>query len=361
MRTIPIAKPQIGWKERRAVTRVLKSLSLAQGPEVKAFESEFSKVVGDRECVAVNSGTSALHLALIALGVSESDEVLVPSFTFAATANVVKLVKAVPVFVDIDPKTFCIDIDHLVKRITPKTKAIIVVHLYGLPANMLKIKEIAKKFALIIIEDAAQAHLASIGKEVVGTFGDAAAFSFYPTKNMTSGEGGMIVLANSEVARTCRMLRNQGMEKKYANEIVGFNLRMTDIHAAIGRIQLKRLPTATKRRIENAAYLVSTLNIETTPYVPEGFIHVFHQFTVRIEKNRDSFSKELTNLGIGNEVYYPTPVHLLPSFQSTDLLDQTEKACKEVLSIPVHPGLSSHQLRKVASTFNRVIDSRVNQ
>ena len=302
-----------------------------------------------------------MHLSLIALGVTEFDEVLVPSFTFAATANVVKLVNAVPVFVDIDPRTFCIDVDHLVKKITPKTKAIIVVHLYGLPANMLKIKEIAKKFSLIIIEDAAQAHLASVGKESVGTFGDAAAFSFYPTKNMTSGEGGMIVLANSEVARTCRMLRNQGMEKKYANELVGFNLRMTDIHAAIGRIQLKKLPKATNKRIENAAYLSSILNIETTPYVPEGYKHVFHQFTVRIEKDRDSFSRELTNFGIGNEVYYPTPVHLLPSFKYADLLDQTEKACKEVLSIPVHPSLSYYQLKKVANTFNRIIDSRVNQ
>ena len=197
MKLIPIAKPLIGRQERAAVNRVLKSGSLAQGPEVKFFETEFSKIVGDRECVAVNSGTSALHLSLLALGIEKGDEVIVPSFTFAATANVVALTGATPVFVDIEPRTFCIDPNLIQIAITKKTKAIIVVHLYGLAADMNKIMQIAEKNSLLVIEDAAQAHLASIDNKPVGTYGDAAAFSFYPTKNMTSGEGGMIVLKNS--------------------------------------------------------------------------------------------------------------------------------------------------------------------
>ena len=202
MRNIPLAKPQINWHEKLAVMRVLKSGNLAQGPEVKLFESEFSKIVGNRECVAVNSGTSALHLALISLGISSGDEVIIPSFTFAATANVVALVGATPVFVDIDPKTYCINPKSIELAITKKTKAIIVVHLYGLAADMVKIMEIAKLHSLMVVEDAAQGHLASIGDVNVGTFGDAAAFSFYPTKNMTSGEGGMVVLNNSKVLIT---------------------------------------------------------------------------------------------------------------------------------------------------------------
>jgi dTDP-4-amino-4,6-dideoxygalactose transaminase len=255
MKIIPVAKPEIGKAERKAVDRVMRSGLLAQGPEVSSFEKEFSKFVGDRECVAVNSGTSALHVALLSLGIGKGDEVIVPSFTFAATANSVALTGAAPVFVDIDPITFCIDPIEIVKAITPKTKAIQVVHLYGLAAEMPAIMKIAKKYKLLVIEDAAQAHLASIEGKPVGTFGDAAAFSFYPTKNMTSGEGGMIVFKDSSAARTARLFRNQGMEKRYENELVGFNLRMTDIHAAIGRVQLSKLEEKTLRRQENAAYL----------------------------------------------------------------------------------------------------------
>lgn len=354
MKLIPIAKPLIGRQERAAVNRVLKSGSLAQGPEVKFFETEFSKIVGDRECVAVNSGTSALHLSLLALGIEKGDEVIVPSFTFAATANVVALTGATPVFVDIEPRTFCMDPDLIQIAITKKTKAIIVVHLYGLAADMNRIMQIAGKNSLFVIEDAAQAHLASIDNKPVGTYGDAAAFSFYPTKNMTSGEGGMIVLKNSEPARTCRLLRNQGMETRYQNEIVGYNLRMTDIHAAIGICQLKKLPKQTEQRIKNATFLTSKLQIDSTPFVPEGYKHVFHQYTVRINQNRDQFSKSLKEIGIGNEVYYPTPVHKLLSFTSQLKLQQTEKAAQQVLSLPVHPSLTTRQLNKICDSFNQL-------
>ena len=357
MKEIPIAKPRINWREQLAVMRVLRSGSLAQGPEVKLFEEEFSKIVGDRECVAVNSGTSALHVSLLALGIGSGDEVILPSFTFAATANVVALAGATPVFVDIDPKTFCINADLIQSAISKKTKAIIVVHLYGLAADMTKILEIAKINSLLVVEDAAQAHLASIDNKNVGTFGDAAAFSFYPTKNMTSGEGGMVVLKNSKDARVCRLLRNQGMESKYQNEVIGFNLRMTDIHAAIGRCQLRKLSEATEKRIKNAQYLSQKLNSEFIPYVPTGFKHVFHQYTVRVKDNRNDFSVALQNMGIGNGVYYPTQVHKLPSFDLDLILRETELATREVLSLPVHPSLTKRQLMRISDSFNKLSSS----
>lgn len=355
MKEISIAEPQIFSAERRAVNRVLKTRNLAQGPEVKAFESEFSKVVGGRECVAVNSGTSALHVCLIALGIGKGDEVIVPSFTFAATANVVALVGATPIFVDIDPLTYCIDSSKIQEAITPRTRAIIVVHLFGLAANMNVIQELAHQKSILIIEDAAQAHLASVEDQMVGTFGDAAAFSFYPTKNMTSGEGGMAVLSNSRLARTCRLLRNQGMEKRYMNEIPGYNLRMTDIHAAIGRTQLKKLEKMTAQRENNAVFLSKNLDSKFTPYVPSGFRHVFHQYTLRIKIGREEFSKDLKSLGIGNDVYYPTQVHRLPSFDSNLHLPVTESATKEVLSLPVHPGLTKRDLKRIVKSFNDLV------
>ena len=356
MKKIPLAKPQITRHERKAVMRVLKSLNLAQGPEVKSFESEFSKVVGDRECVAVNSGTSALHLCLMALGIGPGDEVILPSFTFAATANVVSLVGATPVFVDIDPKTYCLDSKLILGAISENTKAIIVVHLYGLPADMRKIQEIARIHSLLVVEDAAQAHLASIEGQPVGTFGDAAAFSFYPTKNMTTGEGGMAVLATSEAARHCRLLRNQGMERRYQNELPGFNLRMTDLSAAIGRVQLRKLNEFTEKRIINAAVLSQNLNSEYLPTVSENMRHVYHQYTLRIPANREGFSHKLSHLGIGNDVYYPTQVHMLPAFKSKIDLPETEKATREVLSLPVRPNLTKRELNRIIRSFNQVIE-----
>lgn len=352
---IPIAKPIIGRDVRRAVNKVLRSGNLTQGPEVLAFEREFSLFVNKRECVAVNSGTSALHIALLSLGIGVGDEVIVPSFTFAATANSVALTGAKPVFVDIDINTYNIDPNLIEKAITPSTKAIQVVHLYGLPADMIRIVEIAKRHKLLIIEDAAQAHNASINDQPVGTFGDAAAFSFYPTKNITSGEGGMIVFKDKEPARLARLYRNQGMEKRYQNEIIGFNLRMTDIHAAIGRAQLKHLLKWSKKRQDNAMTLSSQLQNVITPIIPNGFSHVFHQYTIRVLKNRDIFSERLSKAGVGNSVYYPTQVHKLPSFNSSIPLPQTQLATESVLSLPVHPSLTSRDLKQVINTVNLLV------
>jgi perosamine synthetase len=357
MKLIPVAKPDIGKAERKAVDRVMRSGLLAQGPEVANFEREFSKFVEDRECVAVNSGTSALHIALLSLGIGKGDEVIVPSFTFAATANSVALTGATPIFVDIDPTTFCIDPKEIVRVITPKTKAIQAVHLYGLAADMPAIMKIAKKYKLLVIEDAAQAHAASIDGKPAGTFGDAAAFSFYPTKNMTSGEGGMIVFRDSSAARTARLYRNQGMEKRYENEIVGFNLRMTDIHAAIGRVQLSKLKDKTQRRQENAAYLSENISKSVAvPLAPKGFSHVFHQYTIKVQKDRDSFASRLTDLGVGSGVYYPIPVHELPAFGKKKNLPNTSLICKQVLSLPVHPTLSKKDLKTIVTAVNKVSD-----
>jgi dTDP-4-amino-4,6-dideoxygalactose transaminase len=352
---ISISSPKIGLKERLAVDKVLRSGNLAQGTEVYEFEGEFAEYHENRNCVAVNSGTSALHLSLLASGVTFGDEVIVPSFTFAATANAVMLVGAKPVFVDIDPATFNIDISAIKAALTPRTVAIQPVHLYGLPANMPEILDLAQKNNLLVFEDAAQSHLASINNKNIGTFGDCASFSFYPTKNMTSGEGGMIVANSKEIAKKCRILRNQGMERKYENEVVGFNLRMTDIHAAIGRVQLRRLPSFTKKRIKIAEFYNENLKGVVTPFVPEGYKHVYHQYTVRVvDEDRDKFAKELQRRGIPSGVYYPIPVHHLPSFNLTNELPATNLACSQVLSLPIHPGLSQRQTERVVQIVNQV-------
>lgn len=352
---IPAAKPLIGAEERAAVDRVLQSGMLAQGPEVAAFENEFSAIVAGRHCIAVNSGTSGLHMALVAVGIKQGDEVIVPSFTFAATANSVALTGATPVFVDIDPLTFNIDPAAIEAAITPRTRAIQPVHLYGQPAAMKEIMAIAARHNLLVVEDAAQAHMASLDGTPVGAFGITGVFSFYPTKNMTSGEGGMISTASAEVARQSRLLRNQGMERRYANEIVGFNTRMTDIHAAIGRVQLTKLAGWTAQRRNNAKFLDDNLKGVVTPYVAPGALHVYHQYTIRIlGHDRDAFAAEMTKRGVGNGVYYPIPVHRLPSFGLTFDLPETTRAGREVLSIPVHPALSQEDLETVVSVINSI-------
>jgi dTDP-4-amino-4,6-dideoxygalactose transaminase len=297
---ILIAKPVVGRDEIAAVVRVLRSGNLAQGPEVKAFEEEFAKLHDAVHAVAVNSGTSALHLSLLAAGVGPGDEVLVPSFSFAATANVVKLVGADPVFVDIEKNFFCMDVHDLRKKITSKSKAIIPVHLYGQISDMKEISKLAVEFKLAIIEDAAQSHLASLDGKPAGTWGDFSCFSFYPTKNMTTGEGGMILCKTQEDARKLRLLRNQGMEKRYENEVFGFNNRMTDISAAIGRVQLRKLQKWTSIRNENAKFLCENLQGVTTPAIRPRSSHSFHQFTILLQPgvNRETVIKKLSENGV---------------------------------------------------------------
>lgn len=352
---IPAAKPFIGNEEREAVDRVLRSGMIAGGPEVAAFEIDFSEHVAGRECVAVNSGTSALHMGLIAAGVKQGDEVIVPSFTFAATGNSVALAGAIPVFVDIEPDTFCISPAAVEDAITERTVGIMPVHLYGHPANMPELLAIAKKHDLKIFEDAAQAHDASLDGTPVGAFGDFGAFSFYPTKNMTSAEGGMVSLATSDAARMVRLLRNQGMERRYENEVIGFNTRMTDVHAAIGRVQLAKLPGWTKKRQANAKFFDENLAGVFTPVVVPGAVHVYHQYTIKIvDQDRDEFASQLAQRGVGTGVYYPTPTHELPSFGLDVDLPVTRKVATQVLSLPVYPSLTQAELETVVEAVNDV-------
>ncbi|MBX3308854.1 MAG: DegT/DnrJ/EryC1/StrS family aminotransferase [Cryobacterium sp.] len=352
---IPAARPEIGEDERAAVDRVLRSGMLAQGPEVAAFESEFAAIVGGRRCIALNSGTSALHLAFLAGGVGPGDEVIVPSFSFAATANAVSLTGATPVFVDIETDYFSIDPAAVEAAITPRTRAIMPVHLYGHPSDLVALKAIADRHDLQIYEDAAQAHAASVDGIPVGAWGVAGSFSFYPTKNMMSGEGGMITTGSEQLERQARMLRNQGMERRYENEVIGFNMRMTDIHAAIGRVQLSKLAGWTAKRQANAAFLNENLTGVVTPPTAPGAVHVYHQYTVRIvDHDRDAFAEELSKRGVGNGVYYPTPIHRLPSFGLDLDLPVTERVAGEVLSLPVYPSLTDDELATIVETVNAV-------
>ena len=358
---IPAAKPIIGDEERAAVDAVLTTGMLAQGQEVADFEQEFAEALLDgRESIAVNSGTSALHLGLLAAGIGPGDEVIVPSFTFAATANSVALTGATPVFADIEPDHFCLSPDAVASVITTRTKGIMPVHLYGHPANMTALGALAEKHGLMIFEDAAQAHAASLNGQKVGTFGAFGAFSLYPTKNMTSGEGGMITTGDASLARTARLLRNQGMERQYANELVGFNARMTNIHAAIGRVQLRKVLGWTEQRQRNAAFLDAHLEGVVIPPVAPGAVHVYHQYTIRVLEDRDGFQAALKDeFGIGSGVYYPIPNHRLPSFARPEDLPQTELAAQQVLSLPVHPSLSEGDLERIVTAVNSLVKAGV--
>ena len=366
---IPAARPLIGAEERAAVDAVLAGGMVVQGPQVAAFEEEFSaRVVGGAHCVAVNSGTSAQHLAALAsgAGADREAEVIVPSFTFAATANSVAITGARPVFADIDPVTFTLDPASVEAAVTERTIAIEVVHLYGLPANMPEILDIARRHGLAVWEDCAQAHAAAIDDKPVGAFGAWGSFSFYPTKNMTSLEGGMVSTADAELARRVRLLRNQGMERQYANEVVGLNNRMTDVAAAVGRVQLTKLAGWTAARRANAAVLDAGLAGApgvVTPHVPPGYTHVYHQYTIRLEgasaAERDEVAKVLREQWqVGTGVYYPIPNHRLPSLApyapGVDL-PGTEKAARECLSLPVHPSLSEADLERIVRAVGAAV------
>lgn len=353
---IPIAKPMIGEEEKQAVLEVLDSGMIAQGERVKTFEEAFAAMCGVKDAVATSSGTTALHTALLAHGITVGDEVITSPFTFIASANSILFVGAKPVFVDIDPQSFNIDPTLIEAGITAKTKAIMPVHLFGLGSDMGRIMAIAERHKLVVIEDACQSHGATFNGRKVGAFGTGA-FSLYPTKNITSAEGGMVTTDDSALADKARAIRQHGMRRRYYHDELGYNFRMTDIHAAIGLAQLAKLSDFNCKRKANAAFLSSQLKGVITPATPERDEHVFHQYTVRVpDGKRDALARHLSENGIGYGIYYPVPIHQQTYYKQVLGYDQSlpeaERAAEEVLSLPVHPGLSKRDLNTIVDVVN---------
>ena len=359
---INIAKPMIGPEEKQAVLEVLDSGIIAQGPRVKAFEEAFAAICGVEHAIATTSGTTALHTSLLAHGIGAGDEVVTSPFTFIASANSVLYVGGRPVFVDIDPQTFNIDPSLIEAAITAKTKAIMPVHLFGLSCNMDPILDIAARHHLIVIEDACQSHGASYKGKKAGSFGTGT-FSLYPTKNITSAEGGMITTDDAKIAESCRVIRQHGMRRRYYHDELGFNFRMTDVHAAIGLAQLHKLEQFNRIRQENAKYLSEHLRGVSVPVIPEGYEHVFHQYTIRVPGGRrDALLAYLGECEVGTGVYYPVPIHQ-QTFYVNELgyrqtLPEAEKAAQDVLSLPVHPALTPAELNTIVQVVNEFMASQ---
>ncbi len=394
---IAIAQSQFGTEEEEAVLEALKSGQLEQGERVAGFEKRFAELCQTREAVAVSTGTAALHLALIAHDIGYGDEVITTPFSFAATANVIVLAGAQPVFVDIDPETYTIDPLLVEAAITPRTRAILPVHLSGNPCAMERLQAIADEHHLVIIEDACQAHAASIHDKPVGSFGTGC-FSFSATSTITTGEGGMITTSDPVIAARARLLRNHGQKERYQHVALGFNQRMTELQAAIGLVQLEKLERFTGQRRANAAYLSKHLSdVVKTPVERDGYRHVYSQYTIRVpgESSRDAWTAHLLARGIGTAVHYPCPIYQQPFYQEAqDLyriaarpldeeqlativktptgplkssngsgattlmatrpseasyarLPEAEKAARQVLSLPVHPALSEDDLATI--------------
>ena len=348
---VPIAKPIIGEEEIENVVEVLKSGMIAQGPKVAEFEEKFAEWVGAEYGIAVNSGTAALHTALLACGIGEGDEVITTPFTFIASGNSIVYTGAEPVFADIDLKTYTLNPDAIEDLITENTKAILPVQLYGQSSNMDKINEIAEKYGLIVIEDAAQAHGATCNGKKVGSMGDMACFSFYPTKNMTTSEGGIITTDDEDLAEQARIFRAHGASVRYHHNAIGYNFRMTDISAAIGLAQLDKIDEFNDKRIANAAYLnegLKDVDGIVTPYCAYDSKHVYHQYTIRVEKgDRDDWVDIINDCGVGTGIHYPIPLYNQPIYRALGFegdCPNAELAADNVISLPVHPSLTQEDL-----------------
>jgi dTDP-4-amino-4,6-dideoxygalactose transaminase len=337
-----------------AIARVLESSAFILGSEVAAFEEEFAAYSGSKIGIGVNSGTSALHLALLAAGVGPGGEVITTPFTFVATVAAIRYTGARPVFVDIHPESYNIDPAKIQAAVTPRTKAIVPVHLYGQPVDMDPILEIARRKRLVVIEDAAQAHGAEYKGRRAGSLGDLACFSFYPSKNLGAyGEGGMVVTGNPEFARTIRMLRDWGAEKKYHHALPGYNYRMEGIQAAILRVKLRHLEEWTEARRRNAAIYTDLLRRAgvQTPAVMPYARHVFHVYAIMAE-NRDAIHRALSVSQIQSGIHYPFPIYLLPAHSDLGYHEgdfpNSERAARQELSLPMSPELTADQMRQVA-------------
>ncbi len=365
---IPINMPKIGQEEIDAVVSVMKSgmltSGLGAGPKVTEFEKNFAVFANVKHAIAVNTGTAALHAAILAAQVKIGEEIILPSFTFVATAEAAALAGAKIVFADIDPKTYTLSPDAIKKALTPKTKAIIPVDLYGLPADTTPIKELAAKLGIAVIEDCAQSHGATYEGKAAGAVADLACWSLYAAKNIGTGEGGIVTTNSDELAEKTRMVRTHGEKVKYTSLMLGTNYRMTEIQAAIGVVQLKRLPEFFAKRTQNAKQLTALLEesaksdkLDLPPKLANR-THSWYLYTVRIKNAtramRDNIIKVMHEKCIGAEAYYPTPVHEMPYYKQTfgsfDL-PETQKAAQQVLSLPIHPGVTEEQIKNIAKTL----------
>lgn len=357
---IPISKPQLGEAEKRAVERVIDSGILAQGPRVAEFEHAFAEYIGVKHAVATSNGTTALHVALLAHNIGAGDEVITTPFTFIASVNSILYAGATPRLVDID-SSFNLDVAQIESAITPRTRAIMPVHLFGQPAQMETLMDIARRHNLVVIEDACQAHGATFQDTRVGSFGTGC-FSFYATKNMTTGEGGMLTTNDHAIAARARLLISHGMKVRYQHETLGYNYRLTEIAAAIGLEQLRKLDAFNARRVENAGYYDEHLGRLAGLELPRVFpqrTHVYHQYTVRVQPNfplsRDELVSALNDKGIGTGIYYPAPAHQQHSVAQYEWAQQSfprsEEAAAQVLSLPVHPGVSDADRAYIVETL----------
>ncbi|WP_101298255.1 DegT/DnrJ/EryC1/StrS family aminotransferase [Halegenticoccus soli] len=360
--TIPIADPDIGDAELKGVVDVLESGMLADGDVVREFEDRFAEYCGTEYAVATSNGTTALHAALVAAGIGEGDTVVTTPFSFVATANTIHFAGATPLFADVDPATYNLDprsVEEVARERGGDVDAILPVHLYGLPAEMDRLREIADEYDATLVEDAAQAHGAEYRGRRAGSLGDAACFSFYPTKNMTTGEGGIITTDDEEIARAAASFVNHGRgpDGGYAHVDHGHNFRMTNLAAAIGLGQLDRLDEFVEARRANAAALTDRLD-ETpaiAPVEPDDRRHAYHQYTVRCG-NRDAVRDALGERGVGSAVYYPTPIHRLEAFEWYEgpAAPVGDAVAEQVLSLPVHPKLSKGDLETIGDAVSEI-------
>ncbi len=356
---IPLSRPLIGDEEVAAVKEVLLSGQLVMGPQVEAFEAEFARTIGTAHAIAVSNGTAALELALRGLGIGPGDEVVVPSFTFAATANAVRMVGANPIFADVDLESYCLSAETVRPLLGPRTAAVIVVHLYGNVADPSRLVNLCRERGIALIEDAAQALGATWRRQSVGALGKVGTFSFYPTKNITTGEGGMITTNDAALADRIGLLRNHGSRHRYLHEIVGTNARLGEIGAAIGRVQLRRLAEwQAQRRANAAAYDSQLVGDIITPAVDPDVVHAYHQYTVR-SSDRKRLISALDEGEVGYGIYYETPCHRQVAFEPiVEELPNTDLLAGEVLSIPVRPDLSGEDLKLIVETVNAGVAPR---
>lgn len=367
---IPLSAPEITESDIEAVTRVLRGTSLSLGPQLRKFEDGMKEYLGAPHAVAVNSGTSGLHLAIRALGIGEGDEVIVPSFAFIAVANAVCYERAVPVFVEIRAETLCLDPERVEAAITPRTRAILLVHTFGYPADVAAIQAIARRHRLFVIEDACEALGAEIGGRKVGVFGDVGVFAFYPNKQLTTGEGGMVVTRSPEIAASVRSLRNQGRrdsQEWLQHAEIGYSYRLSDIQSALGAEQLKRIESTLRRR-ESAARsyhqrLSGNPDLMLPPSeVPDGriswFVYVVRMAASFSRSDRDWILQELQKREIGCGRYF-APIHLQPAyrpavFRKTDL-SLTEQIGDRTLALPFFTRLSEGEIDEVSSTLTNLL------